>query len=124
LPDHVAELLEYCRRVASPIPPFDAVLFLNTADRRARHENGWIAEVAALQSVADFKPVFDQLLVAGYSWLKLSAYGIFRGSLVIGVELPPEQVGVPPGLTSVNYSGPPSWPDGTANWDLDLTLTT
>jgi hypothetical protein len=123
LPEHVAELLEYCRRVASPIPPFDAILFLNTADRRARHENGWIAEVAALQPVADFKPVFDQLLVAGYTWLKLSAHGIFRGSLVIGLELPPERAGVPPGLTSVNYSGPASRPDGTPSWDLNLTLT-
>jgi hypothetical protein len=124
LADHVAELLEFCRRVASPVPPFEAAVFLNTADPRVRYQDGWIAEAGALQDAADFRSVFDQLLVAGYSWLNLSAYGIFRGNLIVGVELPREQIGVPPGLTSVNYSAPARKPDGTVGWEFDLTLTT
>lgn len=95
LADHVAELLEFCRRTAHPVPEFDAILFLNTADPRVRYDAGWIAESGALQSVADLTPAFDRLLVAGYSWLNLSAYGLFRGNLVIGLELPPEQTGCP-----------------------------
>jgi hypothetical protein len=115
-------LLEFCRRGEHPIPPFGAILFLNTADPRVRYQGGWIAKSGALQAVAEFSPVFDRLLVAGYSWINLSAYGLFRGDLVIGVELPPEQVGVPAGLTSVNYSGPAREPDGPTNWALNLTL--
>src|SRR6478735_5175705 len=54
---HIAELLEFCRRVAAPIPPFDDTLFLNTADPRVRYDGGWIIRPAALQTVADFRPV-------------------------------------------------------------------
>lgn len=124
LTDHVAELLEFCHRVADPVPSFDAVLILNTADLRVRDDGGWIVEVDALQTVADFSPSFDRLLVAGFSWINFSAYGIFQGKLILGVELPHEQGAVPAGLTSVNYSGPPRKPDGTASWELNLKVTT
>lgn len=123
LDDYVAELLEFCRGSATPVPPFGAIVFLNTHDPRVRYEEGWIAEVGALHAVADFRPVFDRMLVAGYAWLNLSAFGIFRGNLVIGVELPREPTGVPPGRTSVNYSGPARSVTATATWDFALTLT-
>jgi len=123
LAEHVAELLEFCRRVAHPIPAFDAILCLDTSDTRVRYQGGWIADASALQTVAAFGPVFDRLLVAGYSWINLSAYGIFRGNLVIGIELPSERAGVSPGLTSVNYSGPKRDADGATTWELDITLS-
>lgn len=53
---------------------------------------------------------------------RLSAYGVFRGDLVLGVELPRAATGTPAGLISVNYSGPALRPDGTPNWAAPLTL--
>jgi hypothetical protein len=123
LGDHLAELLEFCRRTAGPLPSFDAILFLNTVDPRVRYDAGWIAQVGALQTTGDFSSNFDRLLVAGYSWINLSAYGLFRGNLIIGVELPREPTGIPPGLTSVNYAAPARKLDGAADWELNLTLT-
>lgn len=123
LAEHVAELLAFCQRVAAPIPPFEGMLFLNTVDPRVRYQNGWISELAALSAIAEFGPVFDRLLVAGYAWLNLSSYGIFRDKLIIGLELPAAPVGVPPGLTCVNYSGPTRQPDGSVSWDFQLTLS-
>lgn len=118
LAEHVAELLEFCRRVASPIPAFDAVLFLDKTDPRSRDEEAPIAEPGTLQAAADFRPIFDRLLVSGYSSLSLSAYGIFRGNMIVVVEPSAEQGAVPPGLTTVNYSGPARRRDGTPNWEL------
>jgi hypothetical protein len=123
LAEHLAELLEFCRRTAQPVPSFDAILLLNTVDPRVQYNAGWLAEVGALQVIADFSPTFDRFLVSGYSWINLSAYGLFRENLIVGVELPPQRTGVPPGLTCVNYSGPARKVNGTANWELNLRLT-
>jgi hypothetical protein len=122
LAEHTRELLAFCRRVASPIPTFDATLFLNTADERVRYEGGFVVPREALVSAAAFAPHFDRLLVAGYAWVNLSAYGIFAGDLIVGVEVPREAIGVPVGLTSVNYSGPSLSAAGAPRWHLDLTV--
>jgi hypothetical protein len=54
--------------------------------------------------------------------LTTSAYGMFRHALIVGVELPAEPVGVPPGLTAVNYSGPARDRAGAPVWTLSLTV--
>jgi hypothetical protein len=60
----------------------------------------------AMHSVTDYEARFETLLVTGYSWLNLSALGVFDGELLVCVELPRDSVGAY-GRTSVNLSGPP-----------------
>lgn len=122
LAEHIRELLALCRRVASPIPTWNATLLLNTADARVRYDRGWVVASDALVTVAEFTPHFEKLLLSGYSWINLSAYGIFRNDLIVGVESPCEALGVAAGLTSVNYSGPSFNVDGTPSWDLNLVI--
>jgi hypothetical protein len=121
LTDHTRELLAFCRRVASPVPTFDKTLFLIMTDERVRCASAAVVPREALITAAEFAPRFDGLLVAGYAWINLSAYGLFAGDLVVGVELPPEPAGVPAGLTAVNYSGPPLTAAGTPRWELELS---
>ena len=109
LEDHIERLLTWLARVRT-IPPWKEKLVLDTSDPRVRwvtgEDHGWRAPEDALRSVASFASRFDRLQRMGYAWINLGAYGIFRGDLVFGIELPQAPVGVPPGRTSVNYSGP------------------
>jgi hypothetical protein len=97
-------------------------LLLDTKDPGVHYDRGWVVESRALVTVAQFSPRWDALLKAGYSWVNLSAYGMFRHALIVGVELPSEPVGVPPGLTAVNYSGPARDRAGAPVWTLSLTV--
>jgi hypothetical protein len=98
------------------------MMLLDTTDLRVRYDRGWIIGSNVLVTPAEFAPHFETLLLAGYSWINLSAYGVFRNDLIIGIELPRETAGVPAGLTSVNYSGPSLSADGTPTWALNLTI--
>ncbi len=122
LSEHVRELLAFCERVAGPVPPFDTTLFLEMNGTAARIDAGWRVARDALFTTTEFAPRFDRLLLAGYAWVNLSAYGIWQEALVIGVERPREATGVPAGLTSVNYSGPPHTPEASARWSLNLDV--
>jgi hypothetical protein len=122
LTEHVEELLQYCRRVTGPVPAFDTKLFLDTSDPRVRFEGRWVVERGGLQRGTEFAPHFDKLLTAGYAWVNLSAYGVFRDALIVGVERPGEATGVPAGLTNVNYSGPERSTAAMPNWALELCL--
>lgn len=122
LADHLRELFAFCERVASPLPVWNAVSLLDTKDPGVHYDRGWVVEQRALATVAQFSSRWDALLVAGYSWVNLSAYGIFRNVLIVGVEFPSERVGVPPGLTSVNYSGPARDAAGSPIWTLNVTV--
>lgn len=119
---HVAELLNVCRQISTPLPGFNDALFLDTTDPRVRHQVGWKVAAGGLQTSAQFAPLFDRLVVSGYAWLNLSAYGIFRGDLVIGLELPRDVIGVAAGLTSVTYSASPLAREGAVSWQLELDL--
>ena len=123
LSEHVRELIALCRRVASPLPNWHRVLLLDTSDPRVHRDHGWTVPKDVLVTVAGFAPRFEALLLMGYSWVNLSAYGIFDNDLIVGLELPREAVGVPAGLTSVNYSGPSFSAEGTPAWALHLTIT-
>jgi hypothetical protein len=122
LAEHVEELLQFCRRVAGPIPPFNTKLFLNTSDPRARFDGRWVVERGGLQTASEFAPRFNELLMAGYACVSLSAHGVFGDALIVGVELPREATGVPVGLTSVNYAGPAQSSSGTPNWEFCLCI--
>jgi hypothetical protein len=122
LSEHVKELLAFCRRVASPLPDFDRTLFLITTDPRVRREDGWIIERSAFRTASEFSPEFDRLLVSGYSSMGLSAFGVFDGALIIGVDVPRETEGVAAGRTVVNYSGPPLGPDRVPTWNVRWTV--
>jgi hypothetical protein len=65
---------------------------------------------------------FAHLLEAGYGWINLSCYGLLDERLVVAVELPRDPAGVPPGKTSVNYSGPPLDAAGQPAWDRAASL--
>lgn len=119
---HIQELLKFCRRVAAPLPGWNETLILNTGDPSARYDRHWIASRSALLSPDRFTPQFEKLLCAGYSWINLSVYGVHDGNLIIGVEVPADTAGVPPGRTVVNYSGPPKGVDGRHTWTLSLTI--
>jgi hypothetical protein len=119
---HLRELVAYCRRVASPLPSWDRVLLLDTADPRVRNDDGWLAPSDSLVTVSEFAPRFEALLLAGYASINLSIYGMLEHDLIVGVERPREPSGVPAGLTAVNYSGPPHGADGTPNWVLRKPL--
>lgn len=127
LDSHVERLLAFCVRVGAPPPPWRACLVLETRHPRVKYQSGpvhgWALPAEALCPVSRFEERFRSLLTAGYSWINLSAYGLFRGDLIIGVELPNEPGGVPPGRTSVNYSGPALDPTGKPSWALHLWLT-
>ncbi len=59
-----------------------------------RYDRGWIVGRNALVTAVEFAPLFETLLVAGYSWVNLSAYWMFKNDLVVGIELPREPVGL------------------------------
>lgn len=122
LAQHTRELLAFCRRVASPVPTFNKTLFLIMTDERVRCAGASVVPREALIAAAEFAPRFDGLLLAGYAWINLSAYGICAGDLIVGVELPREPASVAAGLTSVNYSGPPLNAGGTPRWELALSI--
>lgn len=119
---HVARLLAFCERVAAPVPSHAATLILDTSDPRVIANRGWTLPASVLVQVPDFAPRFRTLLASGYSWINLSAYGVFRSALIVGLELPRERGDVPEGFTSVNYSGPSIGVTGTPSWELELTL--
>jgi ketosteroid isomerase-like protein len=123
LADHVEELVRFCQRIASPVPAFSTKLFLDTSDPHVRYDRRWIVEPGSLLTAAEFAPRFNEMLTAGYSWVNLSAHGVFREALIVGVELPRETTGVPVGLTAVNYSGPPNALNGAPDWDFNLVVT-
>ncbi len=58
-----------------------------------------------LSSLNDYEHNFIQLIHEGYSWLNLSAVGIFKGNLVVCVEKPAHPSGLKKEQLSVNYSG-------------------
>lgn len=122
LHEHVEELVAFCERVAGPVPRYSTVRFLDTSDPSVRYDGAWRLPKSALLSTVEFARTFEQLLLAGYSWINLSAYGVSEGKLVVGVERPAVATGVAKGLTSVNYSGPSQHGDGSPRWALELTL--
>ncbi len=113
LDEHAQRLLA---RVGAPhrVPPFDAIVLLETADPAVEYLAGpdgrwrWCAPASALRSIPEFSSRFDGYLRSGYSWVNLSIYGVLGTRLVLGIELPPKgPTGTPVGWTAVNYSGPP-----------------
>ena len=122
LAEHIRELVAFCRRVSSPMPAWEGVRLLDTSNPRVHYDHGWTVARAALATVTEFAPRFETLLLAGYSWVNLSAYGMHDNHLIVGVELPQAPVGTPAGLTAVNYSGPARGADGIPNWALKVTL--
>lgn len=116
----------FCERAGFRVPRWRDRLVLDTSDPRVKREtgpaHGWVLPRDALIPVPSFAPRFQRLLVAGYSWINLSIYGLFGGDLVIGLELPRDPAGVPAGSTSVNYSGPSLDPTGEPDWHLRLTM--
>jgi hypothetical protein len=122
LEEHVERLLAFCERVAAPLPGWREIRVLDTSDPRVTYRAGWVASESALRSVSEFSPRFNSLLMTGYAWINLSAYGMFGLHLILGVDVPRHAQGVPTGLTSVNYSGPPLSGDGKPSWNLKLTL--
>jgi hypothetical protein len=103
LAEHIGELLSFCR----PLPVHDALRIVDLSSPEVRREQAWVLPRSALLTVDQFAPRFDALLRAGYAWINLSVHGVLGSTLIVAVELPREPTGVPAGLTSVNYSGPP-----------------
>ena len=125
---HISRLLKWLEKI-HPLPTWHRQLILDTHHPDVRYEavdgGVWCIKGTTLKSVADYAERFEALLHRGYSWVNLSVYGLWRGDLVFGIELPQEPVGVPPGYTSVNYSGPSV--DVTTrepNWGLQLRIET
>ena len=84
--------------------------------------SGWQVTEGSLVSPEDYEQQFHTLVHAGYSWINLSLYGVHDDSLVVGIELPSEPSKVPPGKTSINFSGP-AIRNGKIDWQLRLELS-
>ena len=82
---------------------------------------GWQITRKSLVTPEDYEQQFETLAHAGYSWINLSLYGVYEGSLIVGIELPSEPGKVPPGKTSINFSGP-AIRNGKVDWQLRLAL--
>ena len=83
---------------------------------------GWQVATESLVPTEDYEQQFHTLVHAGYSWINLSLYGVHEDSLVVGIELPSESSKVPPGKTSINFSGP-AIRNGKVDWQLRLELS-
>ena len=82
---------------------------------------GWQVTRESLVPPEDYEQQFHTLVQAGYSWINLSLYGLHDDSLVVGIELPSESSKVPPGKTSIQFSGP-AIRNGKRDWQLRLEL--
>jgi len=105
-------------------PTWERIQLLDTTHPEVRWKpeiGGWEAASEALVAPKDYEERYQDLLQAGYSWINLSLYGLYEGTLVVGIELPSEARGVPPGRTSINFSGPPVR-DGAPDWQLRLLV--
>ena len=105
-------------------PSWKRIRVLDTTRPDVRWEpkiRGWRITSESLVSPEDYEQRFHALSQAGYSWINLSLYGLYEDSFVVGVELPGEPVGVPPGETSINLSGPATRSD-EADWRLRIEL--
>lgn len=119
LATHVDRLVAFCATACGPLPHWNGVALLDTSVPGIRRDaDGVTAPRRALVPIAEFASRFDVLLRAGYPWINLSAYGVFREELIVGLEIPSYTGNVPIGRTSVNYSGVSL---GTG-WKLRLTL--
>ena len=83
---------------------------------------GWQVTRESLVPSEDYELQFRTLVKAGYRWMNLSLYGVYEDSLVVGIELPGEPGKVPPGKTTINFSGP-AIRNGKTDWQLRLELS-
>ena len=83
---------------------------------------GWRVTRESLVTPEEYEQQFHTLVQAGYSWINLSLYGVHEDSLVVGIELPSESSKVPPGKTSITFSGP-AIRNGKIDWQLRLELS-
>src|SRR5260370_17028431 len=91
------------------------------ADDRGRF-HVWQEE---LRKPSDYEGRFEELLQMGFSWLNLSCAGVYRGSLIVSVEVPANPAlskPPPPYLnTPVNLSGPSNY-SLDHGWSVDRVL--
>lgn len=117
---YLEELLEFCQRVAGPVPPWTEAFVYDGSDGPLGREGPKSIRVEALVSLEAFAPRFEELLGRGYPWVRLSVRGVHERRLVLEVAVPTEASGVPRGRTVVKYDGPPLERDGVPNWTLSL----
>lgn len=117
----VAALLEWLGAVTD-IPDFDGFLILDTSSQDVNYAAGSCrVSPESLVSLESYSATYNDLLKKGYAWANLSVYGIFKGKLVIGIELPNSAAGVPFGATTINFSGPPmDFVSKSFNWNLQI----
>lgn len=107
------------------VPAFDEIRLFDHSDARVTWaaRAGYSMPQASLHTIDEVAARFDEYLRAGYAWLNLSVVGLSGSQLVLSIELPRESTGAPPGLTSVNFSGPRLDPATMAPvWDADIAL--
>ncbi len=83
---------------------------------------GWQVTRESLVTLENYEQQFHTLVQAGYSWTNLSLHGVHEDSLVVGIEFSSESSKVPPGKTSINFSGP-AIRSGKVDWQLRLELS-
>lgn len=95
--------------------PWSQVLFLESTS----FIDGNVSKVprSALIPAREYAERFNELLDKGYSWINMSALGVWKGSLIVVIELPSYDNNVPRDKVSVNFSGPVII-DGKPQWDL------
>jgi len=122
---HQISLLIASVEKTKKFPAWEHIRILDTAQPDVFWKpeiSGWQVTEESLVSPEDYEEQFHALLQAGYSWINLSLYGVYEGNLVVGIELPSEPSKVPPGKTSINFSGP-AIRNGKIDWQLRLELS-
>ena len=74
-------------------------------------------EHESLVTPESYEQQFHTLVQAGYNWTNLSLHEVHEDSLVVGIEFSSESSKVPPGKTSINFSGP-AIRNGKVDWQL------
>jgi hypothetical protein len=114
LDDHLQRLTDWFQARGPESLTWSEILLFDGFPAQRRLSRG------SLYTPAEFSPRFDEYLSRGYSWLNLSAAGVWNDALLVFVEHPNEgsmTLAGHPQLTSINYSGPIII-DGQPQWRL------
>ncbi len=115
------ETLEAFLRRDGAAPSWSGILLVKDAD--ISHGPKMTIADRAIHSPEDFAETFQGFVDSGCGWINLVGNGIYRGKLLVSVEVCRESSDLPPEDVPVNVSGPYSGPEGNKLWDLSDRLT-
>ena len=112
LSDVIAELLRGLTEREAPLP--EGVFVVESA-LKCNPDGRWIVSRESVTTPQLYEARFEELQSQGRAWLNVSDYGLFDGTLLVGIEAgKPGEMDGPP---KINLSGPTN-KVRDANWDV------